>query len=206
MDGHTSKIVKAARHYLGWTQEELARKGDVTPITIQNVESGKHTPNERTLKKIKSPMEEAGIIFTAYGFEFHPQKTVIVDDFMDVLKDASNVLKKGEEILFHCADERRNDQAVTAAFNEMREKGIRLRFTICEGNDYITGKPDDYRWIEAEYFAQSEVEVIYADKYIQHFADGEKDTFTVTKNAAKARSEKKQFEYWWNKGTEIAKK
>ena len=204
MDNHTSKIIKAARSYLGWTQEELARKGDVTPITVQNVEGGKHTPNERTLKKIRAPLEDAGIVFTANGFEFHVQKTILVEDFMQVLEDAKSLLGKGDEILFHCADERRNNQAVTDAFNDLRKKGIRLRFTLCEGNDFITGNPEDYRWIDADYFAQSEVEVIYADKYVQHFAEGEMDTFTITKNAAKARSEKKQFEYWWNKGKKNA--
>lgn len=206
MIGHTSRIIRAARHYLGWTQEELAKKAEVTHITIQNVESGKHTPNDRTLRKIREPLEDAGLVFSASGFEYHPQKTIILDDFMDVLKDAESILQKGDEILFHCADERRNNQEVTDKFNELRSKGFKLRFTICEGNSEITGKPEDYRWIDADYFAQSEVEVIYADRYVQHFADNNDDTFTLTKNASKARSEKKQFEYWWNKGTKIAQK
>lgn len=202
--GHISQIIRAARAYLGWTQETLSRKSDVTQVTIQNVESGKHAPNERTLRKIREPLEAAGIIFTAHGFEFHPQKTILLDDFMDILNDAGAILKKGDEILFHCADEARNTPDVTDKFTALRKKGIKLRFTICEGNKTITGPMNDYRWIDKDYFAQSEVEVTYADRYVQHFVENNEDTYTLTKNKAKASSEKKKFEYWWNKGEKLA--
>ena len=59
---HVSKIIRATRNYLNWTQDDLAERSGVTSQTIKNLENGKTTPNERTLRKIKLPMEEAGIV------------------------------------------------------------------------------------------------------------------------------------------------
>ena len=203
MASHQTKILAAARIYLGLKQSEVAEKTGITENTISKMERGEAGSTERTLRRIRQVYEDLGIVFTAHGFEYQPYKTSIFENFMDVFNDAEQCLKKGDEILLHCADERRNSAEVTEKFNVLRGKGIRLRMTCEHGNTVITGKAQDYRWIDPEMFAAGQVEVIYKDKYLFHFQDSGRDIFVMTKNAAKARSAKKQFEYDWKNGSKI---
>jgi transcriptional regulator with XRE-family HTH domain len=48
---------RAARGFLNWSQEELAKKAGTAKQTIINFESGKREPYERTLKNIRAALE-----------------------------------------------------------------------------------------------------------------------------------------------------
>ncbi len=198
---HQIKILRAARAYLGLDQSEVSEMTEITPQTISSLENGKTAATERTLRRLRQTYEERGIVFTAHGFEYQPYKTAIFESFLDILTDAESILRKGDEILLHCADERRNIQGVSEAFQRLREKGIRIRMICEESNSFITGQPQDYRWISSEQFANSQVEVIYKDKYVFHFQDEGKNIFLMTKNKVKAETAKKQFEYNWKRGS-----
>jgi transcriptional regulator with XRE-family HTH domain len=58
--------IKAARAFLGWSAEDLARKSGVGATTLRRYEMGSGVPsaNVSTLTKIKLALEEAGIEFT----------------------------------------------------------------------------------------------------------------------------------------------
>ncbi len=200
MNDHQIRILRAARAYLGLKQEEVAERSGVTVQTISNLESEKSDGADRTLRKLRDVYEGLGIMFTGSGMEYQPYKTAFFENFLDVLDDVEDTLKKGDELLLHCADERRNTEAVTEKFKLLREKGIRIRMTYEEGNNFITGVKDDYRWIDKELFASSQVEVVYKDKYFFHFQDEGRNIFVMTKNKAKANSAKKEFEYHWSRG------
>ena len=49
----------------------------------------------------------------------------------------------------------------------------------------------DYRWVDRELFANSQIEVVYRDKYFLHFQDQGRNIFVMTKNKEKANSAKK---------------
>lgn len=200
MSAHEIKILRAARAYLNLKQSEIAEISGVSIQTISNLESEKTDGSERTLRRMRQIYEEKGIVFTAHGMEYQPYKIAILENFMDVLTDAEMSLKKGDEILIHCADERRNTSVVTEKLKDLRKKGIHIRMTCEEGNLFITGPKKEYRWISSELFASSQIEVTYKDKYVFHFQDGGSNIFIVTKNKGKAGIARRQFEYHWKRG------
>jgi transcriptional regulator with XRE-family HTH domain len=55
-DGLPGKIL-AARLRLGMTQEGLARLAGVDVRTVRNAESGRHSPNRQTLRRLKDAID-----------------------------------------------------------------------------------------------------------------------------------------------------
>jgi predicted transcriptional regulator len=55
--------LRAARNWLGWTQQELANLAKVGLSTIKDFESGKRTPIANNAAAIKSALESGGISF-----------------------------------------------------------------------------------------------------------------------------------------------
>jgi transcriptional regulator with XRE-family HTH domain len=60
---------RAARGWLGWTQQELARRAGVGLSTVRDFENGDRTPIPNNLAAIRRAIEEAGIklVFDADG-------------------------------------------------------------------------------------------------------------------------------------------
>ncbi len=199
---HSIRILVAARNYLDLDQDQVATLSGLNKQTISKIERELNAPNANTMRKLRGVYEDKGIVFTTHGFEYQPYKTSILENFMDILDDIEETLKRGDEVLMHCADERRNLEGVTEKLNQIRQKGIRIRMTCEEGNEFITGKHEDYRWIDKDLFASSQVEVIYADKFYFHFTDAGRHFFVMTKNKEKAKTAKRQFEYQWKRGKE----
>jgi len=54
---------RAARGLLGWTQSDLAAASSVSNLTVSKTESGQVTPNRSSLRKMRSALEKAGVIF-----------------------------------------------------------------------------------------------------------------------------------------------
>jgi len=61
--------LRAARALLGWRQEDLAREAKVGLATLQRIESaeGPVSGNARTIWKLQSALERAGIRFILGG-------------------------------------------------------------------------------------------------------------------------------------------
>ena len=59
----TPKQCKAARSFLGWSQQDLADKVRVVQKTIADFERGVRTPQRRIAEDIRTIFEEAGIKF-----------------------------------------------------------------------------------------------------------------------------------------------
>jgi transcriptional regulator with XRE-family HTH domain len=55
--------LRAARAWLGLSQEELASQSGVARVTIANFENGRSVPQPRTLRDLQRTLEEAGIEF-----------------------------------------------------------------------------------------------------------------------------------------------
>jgi len=55
--------LRAARAWLGWSQEELAVKSGVSKHSIARYEQGRSLAYDGTLAKLKSVLEAAGIRF-----------------------------------------------------------------------------------------------------------------------------------------------
>lgn len=61
----TDGQLRAARGFVGWSQEELAAQSNVSRSTIADFETGKRLPYPRTLEAIRRSLEGAGIEFIA---------------------------------------------------------------------------------------------------------------------------------------------
>ncbi len=59
----SGKQCRAARAWLGWSQDDLAERADVARRTIAAFEKEKSVPYDRTLRDIQKALEDAGIEF-----------------------------------------------------------------------------------------------------------------------------------------------
>jgi transcriptional regulator with XRE-family HTH domain len=194
----TGKHIRAARGWLNWTQKDLSEKSGVSAPTIVRFELGEGEPFSSTAAKIEKTFLLAEIECREDGIREKPM-TVFLYDFLDVLEDAANTLMPGEEIYFHCADSRRSSSEVIEKLNEMEKYGIILRFTFERGNSYFTTSPDNYRWIDPALFANSQVQIAYADRYIEDIP-AEQPTFIMIRNPDYALSKKRQLKFFWKNG------
>ena len=58
-----SAQLRAARAWLGWSQDELARRSGVSKHSIARYEQGRTLAYDGTLAKLKSTLEAAGVCF-----------------------------------------------------------------------------------------------------------------------------------------------
>ena len=65
----TKEQIRAARGWLGISQDALAEASGVAKRTIAHFESGTRAPHERTLRDIQKTLEELGIEFVFDGVE-----------------------------------------------------------------------------------------------------------------------------------------
>ena len=54
---------RAARAFLGWSRDELAKRSKVSNATLADFEAGKRSPYDRTLGDIRRALEQAGVQF-----------------------------------------------------------------------------------------------------------------------------------------------
>ncbi len=191
---------RASRAWLNWTQEDLVKQSGLSLAGIQTIERGESSPTVRTLKKLESAFADAYVFFTQDGIECRPYQTRTYNSFVDILEDAYSTLEPDQEIIMHCADESRSSDAVNQMLQKIRRKGLILRMTLKDGDTNISGEPEFYRWIDPDLFMNSQVEVIYGDKFVFHLQEDERNFFVMTHNKAKSRNARKQFEYHWKNG------
>jgi len=195
------KRLKAGRALIGWKQDNIAQRSGMSVDAIRAIESQKTSPTAETQRKIISAFEEENVFFTEHGIEQKEQPIRTIYDFVDILKDAKTVLKKGEEIIFHCASEDRSTQETIDHTDALIRRGINLRITLRHGDTNIRLSKGSYRWIDPEYFGNSQVTVIYRDRYIIHIPMQKR--FLMIKNQYLADDMRKKFDFAWKNGEVI---
>lgn len=63
----TPEQLRAARNWLGWTQQEMATRAKVGLSTIKDFESGKRSPIPNNVVAIRAALEAGGIAFSENG-------------------------------------------------------------------------------------------------------------------------------------------
>lgn len=174
--------------------------------TISAFESENGSPTKTTLSKISTVLERSGVEFAPNnGTSLSEYKYYPTDSYVDVLQDCLHTLNKGDEILFHCADDRLSIEAVSLVLDQIGKKDIRMRATTCAANNALR-KDREYRLLPQDYFSTSQLIVIYADKISLHVDEknGSYRSLTI-KNNVMASAMRKQFEYWWKNGKPVQK-
>ena len=87
---------------------------------------------------------------------------------------------------------------VIEAFRKLIASGIKVREMVKEGNLYLSGKEENYRWIPKEHF-KNFVTVIYGNKVCTDF--GSKGLLIINENWAE--TERHKFEYLWSVSKEV---
>jgi transcriptional regulator with XRE-family HTH domain len=198
---------RAARALLNWSQPELAERCGMHVQTISAFESENSSPTKTTLGKITSTFEQAGIDFlNDKGVSIAESKFYTSYSYADILDDCLLSMKHGEEILFHCADDRRSNDIVMKKLNEIAEKGIRMRATTCAEN-YSLRPFRDYRILPDDYFKTTQLTVIYGEKFTLNIdKKAQNYTFVTIINKTLNDVMRRQFEYWWKNGKPVPKK
>lgn len=65
----TSAQMRAARGLLNWSVRELSERSGVHRNTINNFEVGRSAGDAETMKRLRAPLEAAGVIFVSENGE-----------------------------------------------------------------------------------------------------------------------------------------
>jgi predicted transcriptional regulator len=85
--------VRAARNWLGWSQQELATRAHVGLSTIKDLESGKRRPMTNNAAAILTALEGAGMQITADGIK-GPLSAAATDDAQEQVSPPSDRQRK----------------------------------------------------------------------------------------------------------------
>ncbi len=170
--------IRAGRAYLNWTQEKLAAESDLSFQGIQKIERGETQPTARTQEKIVRAFAKNGVNFRSKGIEYEEYPVIFVDGndhescYIQLLQDAFEHLKqkKDPELLIMFSDDKVSPPAVNDLYRQMRAAGIKMRQLVQEGNTYIMGSLDEYRYVPKEFFI-NRVTLIYGNRIANETAN-----------------------------------
>ncbi|GAA3643676.1 helix-turn-helix domain-containing protein [Flavivirga jejuensis] len=194
--------IKAARAMCGWSRSDLSEHSGIHDATIKAIENGEvDNPRSNTLDPIIEAFGRKGVEFIDGGVREKKDKIRILegkdkylrlmDEIYRVLKDSSN-----KEVLVSHADQRRSTEPVIEAQKRMMKAGIRIKFTVCEGDKYLLYPLENYRYIPKKDFLNSAI-IVYGD-YVS-ISVGENTTkITIIHDETIAEVFRRQFKTLWN--------
>jgi transcriptional regulator with XRE-family HTH domain len=195
------KQVTAARALLGWTMQELADQAGVSLTSVQRFENSIGDSRTEVKTAICETLQKSGIDFADGGVRPRISNITIFegpDSYLRILDDIFYTLKDtGGEALFSCVDDRKSPIEVIESYRRIRKTGIQMRSLIEEGNTFLMGELDEYRYIPKKYF-YNHPQVIYGNKIATMIYGIRKQSFVV-ENANMAAAQKNLFEYAWVK-------
>ncbi len=193
--------IRAGRELLGLTQGDVADMAESSLSRISRAESGE-TKSGDVLLEIKGVLENAGVRFTTSGVEIAEDQIELIEGegcYPRLLDEVyRELVRTGEkEFLVLFANDEVSPSEVNQRYHFMRQQGIVSKKLIEEGNVYIMGKLEEYRYVPQKYFSNI-VTVIYADRVAQ--ANGRETRITIQKNPLLAERERLLFNYLWDIG------
>ena len=197
------KYIRGARAILGWSRDDLSDESGVPSVTIKTFETGDKIPTLETVNKILSAFHRHHIKITANGVEEVDDSVTVIEgenSFIKLLEDVYSYLKDeaDEELLILNADDSKSPQDVINLYRRIRSAGIGMRQLVEEGNTYLMGDLDEYRYISKQYFV-NRVSLIYGDKYAV-IARGAEKKITIFKDFETAEAQRNLFEIVWSHG------
>lgn len=205
-----TKLIKAARALLGWTQAELSRQSGLSVPAIANIERGSSQPRQNTLALLQKTLEAQGVEFLEppgvqlTGERFRIRVWSGREAPLKLWQDLQHSFAdgKGGDVLFSGVNERdwnsRYSRELPPYLEKMKKLGARYRLLICEGDNFIIGHPDQYRQVPKAVFAQTPY-CVYRDK-LALIVLGRIVKVTIIENPAVAATFRTQFESNWTAG------
>ena len=84
----TPEQSRAARGWLDWSQDNLAKRSNVSLSTVRNFEKGRNVPIRNNMDAIRSALEDAGVYFT-YAESGTPTGIAVDNAWKHTLQPAS---------------------------------------------------------------------------------------------------------------------
>ena len=199
----TIEQIRAARALKGWGQVELAERTGLTQVTVASIESGKSKGSPASMQAITTAFQNAGVEFIEGGVRFNTNFINLLtekDSYLSLLDDVFFTLRdSGGEVLFFGSDERRSTDAVNKKLVQLRKANIKMRSLISEGNTYLLGPLEEYRYVPTE-LATTDVSVIYTDKVAFILDNKPHYQVLLLKNQYVSNDHKRTFDYFWGRG------
>ena len=168
----TPTQMRAARAMLDVSQSHVAEHLGIAANTLSKIESGQSDIPMSRNAEIQKFYEREGIAFTEndgvvrdeYPLFFVEGKTH-EETYLKILHDVYENSLKGnvKELLVMHADDSVSPKSVNNMYKKIRQKGVKMRQFIQEGNTHIIGPLEEYRYIPKEYFI-NRVTLIYGDR------------------------------------------
>lgn len=192
--------LRAARAMLGLTLQQLSKEVDISHEAINKIETGAvKSPRPKTMEVLIDFFQRSGLEFgkqSSVRFRSrHIQEFSGHDCYIKMLDDVYHSLNAGDELLIACADDKVSPPAVNSAYRRMREKGIRMRQLIEEGNTFIMGPLEEYRCLSKELF-HNNVILVYKNK-VGNVLQNE-DLVLIIEDDGLSRSYRNLFNTCWN--------
>ena len=213
----SSHQIKAARALLDWSQEDLAKRVDISLPTLRNIEKGGDTKQEN-FKKIKAAFEENAIEFTiddGVKRRSSAMKTLQGQQgYWEFYDDVYETVKKlGGEILVANVDELLFTQWLgergMVHKNRMnalsKEKEFSLKILVREGdNNFTVPEYGEYRWTPKDRFSEIPF-YVYGRKLAIILFEPQNVSIYIIDNPKIAEAYKKQFNVIWDQAILIPK-
>jgi transcriptional regulator with XRE-family HTH domain len=198
----TGKQIRAARHLIDWTAEELAARARLTKDCILSIERGDSRPLPKTIASVSRALADAGVVFNGdtgvnlVGLDLRVLEGK--DCYLRLLDDVFHVLKevKNPEALFVCVDDAASSNEVIESNRKIRDAGIRCRYLASEEVTRFDFDPQDYRLMPKEFYKNS-VMVIYENKIAT--VKGTKESIQIFQDRDAADMLRGLFEIIWTK-------
>lgn len=198
----TADQIRAARALANWSQGELSKRTGLSTPAIGNIEIEKHKPSLETQTKIIQAFSEADIEFIDEGVRRMQDKVKILegdDAFLRLLDDIFYSVSNSDnkEVLVSCADERQSSDIAIAKITQTRKAGAKFRHLIEDGNNFIMGPLNEYKFIPEKFFI-NRVSVVYAGKVAFVSKDLDTGYITVIKDTSLVSVQRNFFEFFWS--------
>jgi transcriptional regulator with XRE-family HTH domain len=190
---------------LNWSQPDLAKRCGMHKQTISNFEAERSTPSNTSLELMMRTLENGGVEFGLdNGVSLPSVKHMKLDQpgwFVELLDDVIFSLKNEDqkELLIYGGDNRVYTPEVVEKLRELRKGGVRMREMVCQGNSYLMGPEEEYRWIPKKRFKNFNT-IIYANKVCLDFRSW---AGILIVNKGWAETERNKFEMLWEAGLPV---
>ncbi|NCO04434.1 MAG: helix-turn-helix transcriptional regulator [Alphaproteobacteria bacterium] len=168
----TPTQMRAARAMLDVSQGHVAEYLGIAANTLSKIESGQSDVSGTRLTDIQRFYEREGVEFTENdGVKrnlnpiFFIETDTHEETYLKILEDVSEQLKghKNPELLIMYSDDKVSSKKVNDKYRQMRNEGIKMRQLIEEGNTYMMGPLEEYRYIKKGFFI-NRVTLVYGDR------------------------------------------
>ncbi len=201
----TTAQIRGARGILGWSQQDLTDRTDISTTSIGSIEKGATKARASTLKIIRAAFEGAGIEFIDGGIRTKTAQVDTlkgIDGFHRYSYDLYETMQKDDrEVLqAHIDDIRFANWLGEEAYPHVKRmqslKSKRLKIIQKEGDDYFPAKKyAEYRWIPKNQFSTVPF-VVYGDNLALTLFEPE-PMIIIIRQSIVAQAYRNQFQFIW---------